>query len=388
MSEPTTEAASPPQPQPSAAPSGQSPAAPAGERLDRDRSKERWAAALWVGLGLALALAFFYFLEPILTPFAFGGVLAYLLQPGTGRLQRQGAPRWLASALMLLLAALIAIGLLLILLPVLEREIRALNEQLPAVVSLLDARLSPLLQRWLGTPVRFDVEALRALALEKVGQQDVVSMLLSKFGTGGLALLQALITLLLIPVVVYYLLLDAPGIKLRLEAGLPRRWHDQTIQILADIDSVLAQFLRGQLTVMVLLAVYYSVALTIAGLDSALPIGILTGLLIFIPYVGFFLGLVLACLVALLQFASWQAIVEVLLVYGVGQILEGFFLTPRLVGARIGLHPLAVIFALLAFGHVFGFFGVLLALPTSAVLLVALRRIRQQYFDSAFYNRR
>jgi predicted PurR-regulated permease PerM len=337
---------------------------------------------------LALALAFFYFLEPILTPFAFGGVLAYLLQPGTGRLQRQGAPRWLASALMLLLAALIAIGLLLILLPVLEREIRALNEQLPAVVSLLDARLSPLLQRWLGTPVRFDVEALRALALEKVGQQDVVSMLLSKFGTGGLALLQALITLLLIPVVVYYLLLDAPGIKLRLEAGLPRRWHDQTIQILADIDSVLAQFLRGQLTVMVLLAVYYSVALTIAGLDSALPIGILTGLLIFIPYVGFFLGLVLACLVALLQFASWQAIVEVLLVYGVGQILEGFFLTPRLVGARIGLHPLAVIFALLAFGHVFGFFGVLLALPTSAVLLVALRRIRQQYFDSAFYNRR
>ncbi|HXY22808.1 MAG TPA: AI-2E family transporter [Burkholderiaceae bacterium] len=388
MSEPTNEAASPPQPQPSAAAASQSPAAPTGARVDRDRSQERWAAALWVGLGLALALAFFYFLAPVLTPFAFGGVLAYLLQPGTNWLQRRGAPRWLASALMLLLAALIAIGLLLILLPVLEREIRALNEQLPAVVSLLDARLSPLLQRWLGAPVRFDVEALRALALEKVEQQDVVSMLLSKFGTGGLALLQALITLLLIPVVLFYLLLDAPGIKVRLEAGLPRRWHDQTIQILADIDAVLAQFLRGQLTVMVLMAVYYSVALTIAGLDSALPIGILTGLLIFIPYVGYFLGLVLACLVALLQFASWQAIVEVLLVYGIGQILEGFFLTPRLVGARIGLHPLAVIFALLAFGHVFGFFGVLLALPASAVLLVALRRIRRRYVDSAFYNRR
>jgi len=388
LSEPTTEAASPPQPQPSAAPANVAPAAPQAESAQRNALRERWAALSWIGLGLALVLALFYFLAPILTPFAFGGVLAYLLQPGANWLHRHRVPRAMASALMVLLAALMAIGLLLILVPVLEREIRALNEQLPAVVSLLDERLSPLLQQWLGTPIRFDVQALRTLALEKVGQQDIVSMLLSKFGTGGLALLQALITLLLVPVVVFYLLLDAPSIKVRLEAGIPRRWHDQTIQILADIDAVLAQFLRGQLTVMVLLAGYYSTALTIAGLDSALPIGILTGLLIFIPYVGFFLGLVLACLVALLQFASWQAIVEVLLVYGIGQILEGFFLTPRLVGARIGLHPLAVIFALLAFGHVFGFFGVLLALPASAVLLVALRRIRQRYVESAFYSRR
>jgi len=386
LPEPTTEAASPSPPQPSAA--APASVAPVAESAQRAGSQERWAAVLWVGLGLALALAFFYFLAPVLTPFAFGGVLAYLLQPGASWLQRHGLPRLLASVLMVFLVALITLGLVLILLPVLEREILALDEQLPRVVSLLEARLSPLVQQWLGTSVRLDVEALRMLALEKVGQQDVVSMLLAKFGTGGLALLQALVTLLLIPVVLFYLLLDAPGIKLRLEAGIPRRWHDQTVQILADIDAVLAQFLRGQLTVMLLLAVYYSTALSVAGLESALPIGILTGLLIFIPYVGFFLGLVLACLVALLQFTSWQAILEILVVYGIGQILEGFFLTPRLVGARIGLHPLAVIFALLAFGHVFGFFGVLLALPASAVLLVTLRRIRQRYFDSVFYNRR
>ena len=388
MSEPSTEEASPPQSPPSETPTSLSAAAPPKQRADRAWSQERWAGALWIGLGLALVLALFYFLAPVLTPFAFGGVLAYLLQPGANWLRRHAVPRSLASALMVLLAALITLGLLLILLPVLEREIRALNEQLPALASLLDARLSPLLQQWLGASVHFDVEALRTLALEKVGQQDVLSLLLAKFGTGGLAVLQALITLLLIPVVLFYLLLDAPEIKMRLEAGIPRRWYGQTMQILADIDAVLAQFLRGQLTVMVLLAVYYSIALSVAGLDSALPIGILTGLLIFIPYVGFFLGLVLACLVAVLQFASWPAILEVLLVYGIGQILEGVFLTPRFVGARIGLHPLAVIFALLAFGHIFGFFGVLLALPASAVLLVALRRIRQQYFDSAFYNRR
>jgi predicted PurR-regulated permease PerM len=137
---------------------------------------------------------------------------------------------------------------------------------------------------------------------------------------------------------------------------------------------------------MLVLAIYYSSALAIAGFDSALPIGVLTGLLIFIPYVGFALGLMLALLVALLQFANWQAALSILAIYGVGQVLEGFFLTPRLVGERIGLHPLVVIFALLAFGHVFGFFGVLVALPSSAVLLVALRRLRQRYLASSFYR--
>lgn len=378
MSESTT-GAEPPQ--------VQEPAAAQGAGPVRAWPREQWAGLVWIGVAAALALAFFYYLAPILTPFAFGAVLAYVLQPGTDWLQARGAPRWLASVLMVLLTALIALGLLLILLPVLEREILALDEQLPALVAQLNARVSPLLQHWLGVSVRFDAAGLRALILRQIGQQDLAAMLLSKFGTGGLAVLQALVTLLLIPVVLFYLLLDAPRIKARLEAAIPRRWHAATVQVLGDIDAVLAQFLRGQLTVMALLAIYYSTALAVAGLDSALPIGVLTGLLIFIPYVGFALGLVLASLVALLQFASWQALLVVLVIYGLGQVLEGFFLTPRLVGERIGLHPLAVIFALLAFGHVFGFFGVLVALPASAVLLVALRRIRQHYLASAFYNR-
>ena len=387
MSESATDAGSTPRLESLAPPAGAASGSPASEVSRPQWSRDRWAGLLWIALAVALVLAFFYLLAPVLTPFAFGGVLAYLLEPGAKWLQRRGIARSLASVLMVLLAALLALGLALTLLPVLEREVLALNQQLPALVSRLNARVSPLLQQWLGASVHFDVAALRMLALQQVGQPDIAGLLLSKFGTGGLAVLQALITLLLIPVVSFYLLLDAPRIKARLEAGIPRRWHLQTLQVMADIDAVLAQFLRGQLTVMALLAIYYSTALTIAGLDSALPIGILTGLLIFIPYVGFFLGLVLACLVALLQFETWQAVAVVVLIYGVGQVLEGFFLTPRLVGARIGLHPLAVIFALLAFGHVFGFFGVLLALPASAVLLVALRRIRQQYLASAFYGR-
>jgi predicted PurR-regulated permease PerM len=201
------------------------------------------------------------------------------------------------------------------------------------------------------------------------------------------ALLGAVGTLVLVPVVLFYTLLDYHAFKQRFETLIPRRWHAQTTAILAEIDALLAQFLRGQLSVMLALAVYYSAALALAGFATALPIGLLTGLLSFIPYVGFAIGLALALLAALLQFDALYGVIAVAIVYGVGQLVESFFLTPRLVGERIGLHPIAVIFALLAFGHVFGFFGVLLALPASAALLVALRRLKQAYVASDFYRR-
>jgi predicted PurR-regulated permease PerM len=153
-----------------------------------------------------------------------------------------------------------------------------------------------------------------------------------------------------------------------------------------ECDAVLGQYLRGQLLVMLALAVFYAVGLALFGLELALPIGVFTGLAVFVPYLGFGLGLLLALLAGLLQFVSMKALVMVGVVYGVGQLVESFLLTPRLVGERIGLHPLAVIFALLAFGQLLGFIGVLIALPASAVLLVALRRVRQGYFDSDLYR--
>jgi predicted PurR-regulated permease PerM len=348
---------------------------------------EARARGLWIALAVVAVVAFFYLLAPILAPFALSGVLAYVLHPGADRLQRIGLPRAAASGLMVLFCGALAVGLVLILFPVLEREFIALDEKLPALAAQLNTRVTPLLRQWLGIEPHFDASALRALAMQQVGQQDVMTALLARFGSGSLALLEAFGTLALVPVVLFYLLLDAQPFRARFEAALPRRWHAQILQILAEVDAVLAQFLRGQLTVMLVLAVYYSAALALAGFDSALPIGVLTGLLIFIPYVGFALGLLLASLVAVLQFGTWQAAASVLAIYAVGQVLEGFFLTPRLVGQRIGLHPLAVIFALLAFGHVFGFLGVLVALPSSAVALVALRRLRRRYLDSDFYRR-
>ena len=155
---------------------------------------------------------------------------------------------------------------------------------------------------------------------------------------------------------------------------------------LDECDTVLGQYLRGQLIVMAALAVYYSAALALAGFDLALPVGLFTGLAVFIPYLGFGVGLALALLAGVLQFGSWYAVGAVAAVYGTGQLLESFVLTPRLVGERIGLAPLAVIFALLAFGHLFGFVGVLIALPVSAVLLVALRRARNAYLASRLYQ--
>jgi predicted PurR-regulated permease PerM len=349
-------------------------------------TRARLSTVAWIACGVLGAVILFYLLAPILTPFALAAVLAYMLNPGVDWCERHRVPRSLGSALMVVLSAAVILGLVLVLIPVLEREVAALDARLPTLVSLANTRVAPLLEQWFGVQVDFDVSALKALALQHVGQQDISSALVARFGSGGLAVIGVLGTLFLVPVVLFYVLVDAHQFVERLDAALPRAWHEQTVSFFAEIDSVLAQFLRGQLTVMGVLAVYYSVALALAGFNAALPIGLLTGLLIFIPYIGFALGLLLAVLAAALEVGTWQALLSVAVVYGAGYILEGFFLTPRLVGRRIGLHPLAVIFALLAFGHVFGFFGVLVALPSSAVLLVALRRLRSRYLASDFYR--
>ena len=192
--------------------------------------------------------------------------------------------------------------------------------------------------------------------------------------------------LVLVPVVMFYLLLDWPDLIARLGRLVPPRHRAGVDGFVAECDLVLGQYLRGQLLVMLVLAAFYTSALALARFELALPVGVFTGLAIFIPYLGFGLGALLALLAAVLQFASLYGVVAVAVIYGVGQVLESFVLTPRLVGERIGLHPIAVIFALLAFGHLFGFVGVLLALPSGALVLVALRRLRRLYVASRLYR--
>lgn len=349
-------------------------------------TQERLQAGFWIGCGLVVLLLM-YVLAPVLAPFALAAILAYLLAPGVDWLERHKLPRWAAVLLMILLAVLILFGLLLILIPVFRQELNALQTQLPNIVNKLNTVVAPKLQEWFNIRVRFDSQFLRQLLTEQVaGQEDFLASVAAHVRSGGMALLGVVGTLLLVPVVLFYLLLDFHSLREQIEELIPRRWHAQTVSFLTETDGLLSQFLRGQLSVMLALAAYYSIALALTGSPTALPIGIVTGLLIFIPYVGYALGLTLALVAAVLQFDSWTGIALVGAVYAFGQVIESFFLTPRLVGERIGLPPLAVIFALLAFGQVFGFFGVLAALPASAVLLVALRRLRASYLASDFYT--
>jgi predicted PurR-regulated permease PerM len=259
--------------------------------------------------------------------------------------------------------------------------------RLPDLAHLFTTQVAPRLAEYFGIAVQFDLAMLKELAAENVESlRDLATRLLAGVRSGGLLLLSVVVNLALVPVVMFYLLRDWPLLVARIDDLIPRRWLPLVRTMATDIDNVLAEFLRGQSLVMVSLAAYYVVALSAVGLDFALPVGVLTGLLVFIPYVGFGLGFVLGVLAALLQWSGWPGFVAVLAVYGVGQLIENYLLIPYLVGDRIGLHPLAVIFALLAFGQLFGFVGVLLALPVSAAMLVGLRRLRAAYIASPIYR--
>ncbi|MDP3673237.1 MAG: AI-2E family transporter [Telluria sp.] len=352
---------------------------------------EQKQTSFWLALWLAL-LVLLYALGPVLTPFIAAAILAYALNGGVDyldrlRFGRLGMPRALAVVVVMALFLSAATALVLIVIPVLEKEIPLLQAQIPAFLLKLDAIVGPRLGE-MGINVKLDGAGLRELLSQQMaGVSDSTwSSLLASARIGGSALLGWLATLILIPVVLFYLLLDWHRLLQRIAGAVPRRWVAGTVGMAQEVNVLLAQYLRGQMLVMLVLAVYYSSALAIAGFEVALPVGILTGLLVFIPYLGFGLGLALALIAAVLQFADWSGVISVAVIYGAGQVIEGFFLTPRLVGERIGLNPLAVIFALLAFGQLFGFVGVLLALPASAILMVAFRHLRHHYLRSSFYN--
>lgn len=350
-------------------------------------TSERFAVLYWLAAAAALAWLL-YLLDPVLTPFLAAAMLSYILQPLVARaacwkyLSRTGATM-LVMALMF--GALVA--LLLILLPLLRYESGLLMEKLPELLDIARERLLPLLDEYFGFSAQMDEVNFRQLLSEHWQNAGGVSgKVLPWLGSSGMSLINLLLNLLLIPLVMFYLLRDWPQLLKRIDAIIPRRWHGKTVEISGEVDAVLAEFLRGQLSVMVLMSLFYAITLALTGMQFALPIGIVSGMLVFVPYLGAIFGLVLATLVALTQFDSFTGVLLVWGVFAAGQTLEGFVVTPKLVGERIGLHPLGVIFALMAFGQLFGFFGVLLALPISAMLLVGMRHFKGWYFSSALYK--
>jgi predicted PurR-regulated permease PerM len=347
----------------------------------------------WLAIAALLTLTL-WLLAPVLTPFVVAAVLAYALSPLVDRLQalsRGRLPRVLAVLLVELVFIFCLLGVVLLVVPIVAKELPLLREQVPILLDRINQALQPRLAQ-LGIDFAMDVPSIKAYLLEYLNgnYEDALRSLLASVKLGGSLAFALIGNAVLVPVALFYLLMDWHRFVQRALEFVPPRLRPGVDSFTQEADDVLGQYLRGQLLVMLVLAVFYSLGLALFGLDLALPIGVFTGLAIFVPYLGFGLGLLLATVAGLLEFAGsagpGHALLMVAVVFGLGQLLESFLLTPRLVGERIGLHPLAVIFALLAFGQLLGFVGVLIALPASAVLLVAMRRARAAYLTSKLYQ--
>jgi predicted PurR-regulated permease PerM len=340
----------------------------------------------WIALSLAAALLV-WLLGPVLTPFLVAAVLAYVLHPLVERLAARRVPRVVAVTLVEVAAIIVALAVVLLTVPILSKQLPLLREQIPLLADRLNTQLAPWLARF-GFDVSLDTASIKSFAMKYLDAnlEEWLATALSSARIGGSIVLSVLGNAFLVPMVLFYLLMDWNHLVARFAALIPLGMRERTHGFFAECDSTLGQYLRGQLLVMLVLAVYYSVGLALFRFDLAVPVGVFTGLAVFIPYVGFGLGLVLALISAVLQFSGWQGLIGVAVVFGIGQVIESFWLTPWLVGERIGMSPLTVIFALLAFGHLFGFVGVLIALPVSAVLVVAARRARQSYVESALFR--
>lgn len=354
---------------------------------------ERFVALQWLVI-IAVIGYLLYLLQPILTPFVAAAILAYICDPWVSKLCALKLPRgWkLPRTLATLLVMVALFGLLalliLIMLPLLQKEFSLFITQLPALLDAARLKLLPVIQEKFGVTLQWDNEMLKSLFASHWQNAGGAAAKVLPWLSGRSAMLLALLmNVLLIPLVLFYLLRDWPVLLGNIERTIPRRQHAKILEIAGEVDSILAQFLRGQMSVMILMSTFYVCGLWLAGLEFALPIGVVAGMLVFVPYLGMLTGLILASLAAFSQFEHFSGVLLVWGVFGAGQLLEGMIVTPWLVGDRIGLHPLVVIFALLAFGQLFGFFGLLLALPLSAMLLVGMRHAGRWYLSSSLYNK-
>lgn len=347
----------------------------------RDPANLRWLLVAGVLLWLL------YLLAPVLTPFFLAAILAYMLQPLVWRLGRRGLARSPAVLLVMLLEGLTLVLLAMTVVPMFIKEATQAAEQFPEFLDRMDASLSPWIRAHTGVSVNLDAASLKEWLREMVQTTEGLGThVLNSLRLGGLGLIGLIANAVLVPVVQFYLMRDWEGMLGRVQALIPPGWRTVAGEFTLEANEAMAQYLHGQALVILVMALYYTIALWLTGLDFFLPIGIVTGVLVFVPYLGGISGFIMATLAALMQFGEWHSLLWVCGVFLVGQTLEGYVVVPRLVGKRIGLHPLALIFALLAFGQVFGFLGLLLALPASAVLMVALKRLRARYLASDFYR--
>lgn len=354
------------------------------------QKKKRGFAPWVIGTGVFLAVGWLVLsLRDILMPFIVAAVLAYILNPLVERLRDKGMQRGLASMLVMMFALAVLFALVLIIVPMLVTQFQNLMGRLPQLIEFTQDKLLPWLHAHFGNDMLLNRETVVTWLKSHTGTlQTAVSKLAPTLMQQGGAVALGLSNLLLLPLLLYYFLLDWQRWSHGVKALVPRRFIDTYTRISKELDEVLSEFLRGQLMVMLIMGVIYGVGLMLTGLDSGFAIGMIAGILVFIPYLGAFTGLLLATVAAVLQFSAWQDLLWVWAVFAVGQLLESFFITPKIVGDRIGLSPFWVIFSLMAFGQLMGFVGMLIGLPLAAICLVLLREGSQAYFASQFYQRK
>ena len=344
----------------------------------------------WVWWGVALVFALFvYFLHPILTPFLVAIVLAYMFDPVVDRLEKFGFSRTWGVVTVFALFTVIVTGLVLILVPLLAKQLMKLYQLAPQVLDWLQHTAVPWAQSKFGLSDGFwKFDKIKAAITEHMGQaSDIVGVVLSQATASSLALIGFLANLVLIPVVAFYLLRDWDIMLAKIRGLLPRDREEQIVSLAKECHDVLGAFVRGQLLVMLALGVIYSAGLMLVGLELGLLIGLMAGIAAIVPYMGFIIGIGAALTAGLFQFGGdLYPMLGIVAVFMVGQALEGTVLTPLLVGDKIGMHPVAVIFAILAGGELFGFTGVLLALPVAAVIMVLVRHVQDMYKESQVYK--
>lgn len=345
---------------------------------------QKWLVlAVLVGSGWLI-----YLLAPILSPFAVGALLAYLGDPIADRLESWKLSRTSAVCVVFVAMSLLLAAILLLLIPMLEHQVSRFLASLPRYAQWIKQVLVPWLnQNFAIRPEIFQVEALIEMLKTNWKQAGgLFAAIAGSISRSGIAVAEWLMNLTLIPVVAFYLLRDWDVMVEMSRDLLPKRLEPAISRLAREADSVLGAFFRGQFSVMIALGLIYSIGLWIVDLDLALLIGMISGLISFIPYLGSIFGVVAACAAAIAQFQDIWSLIPVLLVFAVGQTLEGMVLTPWLVGDKVGLHPVAVIFAILAGGQIFGFVGVLIALPAASVIMVLMRHVHDLYKDSELYR--
>ncbi len=339
---------------------------------------------------LALTIGIFYvilLLGKVLIPFLIALILSYIVNPFVEKIQNKcKIKRSIISFMISILIFLIFISIPVFLLPNILIQIKSIISEIPTLINVINVKLLNVINVKYDTHLTLDYNMAKSVILKNIGTLYNHVNIFSPLAHNSIVLVEILVYIILIPFILFYSTNNWGNLLKFFDDLIPKRYKDIVHQVITDIDRLLAAYLRGQISVMFIMALYYSIALNIIGLNSATLIGTITGLLVFIPYLGILTGLFISLAVGFTDFTSMNLIFWILGVFVVGHLLEGGLITPFLVGGKIGLNPIMIIFALMVFGKLFGVVGVLLALPLSTIAVVLLRYVRKYYIHTNYYN--